>query len=69
MLNGQSQDFDAVDLYSCNGTAAQVWSLESDGTIRALGKCLDDPGATTTDGTQLQIYTCNGTLAQVWRLP
>jgi hypothetical protein len=33
------------------------------------GKCLDDPGSSTTDGTQLQIYTCNATAAQKWTLP
>ena len=31
----------AVQLYDCNGTAAQQWTVGSDGTIRALGKCLD----------------------------
>src|ERR1700684_467141 len=33
------------------------------------GLCLDDPNATTTEGTQLQLYTCNGTGAQDWTLP
>ncbi|NUK13674.1 ricin-type beta-trefoil lectin domain protein, partial [Streptomyces lunaelactis] len=30
-----------VQLYDCNSTAAQQWSVGTDGTIRALGKCLD----------------------------
>lgn len=34
----------AVQLYDCNGTAAQQWTVGSDGTIRALGKCLDVTG-------------------------
>jgi hypothetical protein len=31
--------------------------------------CLDDPGSSTTAGTQLQIWTCNGTNAQKWTIP
>ena len=30
------------------------------------GKCLDDPGSTTTPGTQQQIYTCSGAANQLW---
>jgi len=32
----------------------------------AAGKCLDDPNATTTQGTQQQIYDCNGQANQTW---
>uniref|UniRef100_UPI003B63C1AC ricin-type beta-trefoil lectin domain protein n=1 Tax=Streptomyces sp. NRRL S-325 TaxID=1463899 RepID=UPI003B63C1AC len=28
----------AVQLYDCNGTAAQQWTVGADGTIRALGR-------------------------------
>ena len=31
---------------ACNGTAAQQWTMAADGTIRALGKCLDVSGGT-----------------------
>ncbi|MGW5781223.1 ricin-type beta-trefoil lectin domain protein [Streptomyces sp. NPDC003863] len=55
-----------VQLYTCNGTAAQRWTLSADGTVRALGKCLDVAGAGTADGTKVQLYTCNGTGAQRW---
>jgi len=54
----------AVQLYDCNGTAAQQWTRPGDGTIRALGKCLDVAGAGTADGTKLQIVGCNGNAAQ-----
>ncbi|MFC7512055.1 RICIN domain-containing protein [Streptomyces thermocarboxydus] len=30
------------------------------------GRCLDDPGSSTADGTQLQIWDCNRTAAQRW---
>ncbi|MFD8204828.1 ricin-type beta-trefoil lectin domain protein [Streptomyces sp. NPDC059695] len=55
-----------VQLHTCNGTAAQRWTLAADGTVRALGKCLDVTGAGTADGTRAQLYTCNGTGAQRW---
>jgi beta-glucanase (GH16 family) len=57
-------DGTAVQLYDCNGTAAQQWTRPGDGTIRALGKCLDVAGAGTADGTKLQIVGCNGNAAQ-----
>ncbi|NMO52337.1 carbohydrate-binding protein [Actinoplanes sp. TBRC 11911] len=54
-----------IQLYTCNGSAAQTWS-KSGQTLRALGKCLDVAGAGTTDGTKIQLYTCNATGAQNW---
>jgi hypothetical protein len=38
------------------------------GDVHALaaGKCLDVPGSTTTQGTQLQVWTCNDQTNQVW---
>ncbi|OKK17578.1 1,3-beta-glucanase [Streptomyces sp. CB00455] len=59
----------AVQLYDCNGTAAQRWSVGGDGTIRALGKCLDAASGGTADGTRVQLWDCNGTAAQQWAVP
>ncbi|MFC3505578.1 lectin [Micromonospora krabiensis] len=56
----------AVQLYACNGSAAQQWTVADDGTIRALGKCLDVAAASTANGARVQIYDCNGTAAQQW---
>ena len=64
---GRSVNLEAADLYTCNATAAQNWSVESDGTIEALGKCLDVHDGATADGTTVDLYTCNGTGAQQWR--
>jgi beta-glucanase (GH16 family) len=61
-----SADGTQVQLYTCNGTAAQKWTRAADGTIRALGKCLDVRAAGTADGTRVQLYTCNGSAAQQW---
>jgi chitosanase len=57
----------AVQLYDCNGTGAQTWTVgNSDNTIRALGKCLDVTAAATTNGAKIQLYDCNATGAQTW---
>jgi hypothetical protein len=56
-----------VQLYDCNGTAAQSWTAgNSDGSIRALGKCLDVVGGSTANGAAIDLYDCNGTDAQKW---
>ncbi|MEU8244282.1 ThuA domain-containing protein [Actinoplanes missouriensis] len=54
-----------VQLYTCNGTAAQNWA-RSGATFRALGKCLDVAGGGTANGTKAQLWTCNGSGAQNW---
>ena len=56
----------AIQVYDCNGTDAQNWTIQADGSIRALGKCMDVTGAATTDGAKIQLYDCNGTAAQKW---
>ena len=40
-----------VQLYTCNGTGAQQWTIGDDGTIRALGKCLDVAAASSVSGS------------------
>ncbi|MFD5626512.1 ricin-type beta-trefoil lectin domain protein [Streptomyces sp. NPDC127072] len=66
VAGGSSANGAAVQLYDCNGSAAQVWTVRADGAVLALGKCLDVTGASTSDGAQLQLYDCNGSGAQRW---
>ncbi len=56
----------AVQLYDCNGTAAQSWTWNADGSVRALGKCMDVTDGATANGAKVQLYDCNGTGAQRW---
>ncbi|MEV6301166.1 chitosanase [Actinoplanes sp. NPDC051861] len=57
----------AVQLYDCNNSAAQQWTVgNADQTLRALGKCLDVTAASTANGAKIQLYDCNGTGAQKW---
>jgi hypothetical protein len=56
-----------VQVYTCNGTNAQQWTVvEAGSTLQALGKCLDIVGGGTANGTLVDLYTCNVTGAQVW---
>jgi len=55
-----------VQLFTCNGTGAQSWTVESNGSLQALGKCMDVSGAGTANGTKVQLWDCNGTGAQSW---
>ncbi|XVV01980.1 RICIN domain-containing protein [Actinosynnema sp. CA-248983] len=56
----------AVQLYTCNGTAAQTWTRASDGTLRALGKCLDISGPSSADGTVTHLWDCHTGSSQKW---
>ncbi|GGU44077.1 hypothetical protein GCM10010289_75930 [Streptomyces violascens] len=68
---GRTDNGTPVQLYTCNGTAAQQWRIYGDGrgshlqSVDSL-KCLDAAGGKTDDGTKIQIYQCNGTAAQGW---
>jgi chitosanase len=57
----------AIQLYDCNGTSAQQWTVgNADGSLRALGKCMDVTSASTANGAKIQLYDCNATGAQKW---
>lgn len=48
-----------IDIWTCNGSAAQKWTYESDGSLKmANGKCLDVPGQATAAGTRLALGDC-----------
>uniref|UniRef100_A0AAU2JYE2 Ricin-type beta-trefoil lectin domain protein n=1 Tax=Streptomyces sp. NBC_00049 TaxID=2903617 RepID=A0AAU2JYE2_9ACTN len=63
---GKAANGTQIQLYTCNGSAAQSWILGKDGTFRALGKCLDDAGNASTNGNKISLHDCNGTAAQRW---
>ncbi|MFG2291855.1 ricin-type beta-trefoil lectin domain protein [Streptomyces sp. NPDC048603] len=57
-----------IQLYDCNGSAAQAWKLEGDGTLRALGRCMDVQYAKTENGSLLGLNTCHQGLNQKWEV-
>lgn len=67
VASASSANGTAVQMYDCNGTTAQQWTVGSDNTVRSLGKCMDLTAAGTANGTKVQLYDCNGTGAQVWQ--
>jgi hypothetical protein len=57
-----------VQLYTCNKSAAQQWTINSTGTIEnANGVCLDLSQAKYANNTKLVMYTCNTNSAQQWK--
>jgi lysophospholipase L1-like esterase len=58
-----------VQIYTCNGTAAQQWTYtpgSTGGTLRALGGCLDVTASGTANRVKIQLWQCNGAQAQRW---
>jgi hypothetical protein len=55
-----------IQLWDCNGTAAQQWSYSGGAFVGPGGKCLDVTGGNSANATPVQLYACNGTSAQSW---
>ncbi|MFD9535300.1 ricin-type beta-trefoil lectin domain protein [Streptomyces sp. NPDC060010] len=69
--NGGTGNGAPVQIYTCNGTAAQQWTMFGDDHgfhLRSATsqKCLDVSNAGAANGTRIQIWTCNSTPAQTW---
>ncbi|MEZ0112026.1 hypothetical protein ABH920_006045 [Catenulispora sp. EB89] len=65
--SASTANLNPVQVYTCNGTSAQSWTVDSAGnTLQVLGKCLDVHSAGTANGTKVDLYDCNGTGAQTW---
>ncbi|WP_194891008.1 glycoside hydrolase family 16 protein [Catenulispora pinisilvae] len=65
--SSSTADYNPVQIYGCNGSVAQQWSVVQAGsTLHVLGKCLDVDAAGTADGTKVDLYDCNGTGSQVF---
>jgi GH25 family lysozyme M1 (1,4-beta-N-acetylmuramidase) len=71
-----------VQLATCTGQTSQQWQLvyprsvigSASGDALALynpgsGMCLNDPGSSTTNGTQQTVWPCDGSGGQEWTLP
>jgi len=62
-----------VDVWDCNNAASfyplnldQQWTVNSDDTIRTLGRCLDIVNNGNTPGAKMQLWDCNGVPGQQW---
>jgi len=58
-----------VTLRRCATSAAQNWTIEPDGALRASGKCLRTASTTASPGSVLRLLGCvAGSATQVWQL-
>ncbi|XVV15226.1 family 16 glycosylhydrolase [Actinoplanes sp. CA-131856] len=66
--NANPADGARLQMWDCNGSAAQQWAANGDGTMRAMGKCMDPAGGALANGTPIQLVTCNGNPVQRFTL-
>lgn len=58
-----------VDVNTCSSSAtAQKWTVDTDGTVKAGGFCLDTAGNATASGTGVVADTCSTDATQKWRV-
>ncbi|XVV16052.1 DUF5010 domain-containing protein [Actinoplanes sp. CA-131856] len=64
LAGGGAADGTRAVLNTCAGTASQSWTVATDGTLRAYGKCLTAAG--TGNGDRVQLAACTSSAAQKW---
>ena len=65
--HSRAVDYNKVQLYRCNGSSAQEWMINSNGTItNSNGSCLDVYHSGTASGTLVDLYGCNGSGGEQW---
>jgi streptogrisin C len=62
--NANFADGVQVQMWGCNGTAAQKWDFVNGTLQTSNNKCLDVSGGSTASGTVIQIANCSGNPAQ-----
>ncbi|WP_308201246.1 ricin-type beta-trefoil lectin domain protein [Paractinoplanes maris] len=63
-LNGAvAVDGNHVQVFDCNNTIAQSWTLATDGTLRVQGKC-----ALAVGDNSIEIVSCDGRTPAQWRI-
>ncbi|GAB3156690.1 hypothetical protein GCM10027290_54960 [Micromonospora sonneratiae] len=60
--NASSQNGNPIQLHPCNGTAAQMWTVRSDGRLEVFAKCI----TVADDGVSVVLSDCGTAAAQVW---
>jgi hypothetical protein len=72
--NDSSSNGNPIQIWRCNGDAAQHWEFVPDSNgvpgdymlENNNGKCLDDPADSHADGTKVQLWSCLGDASQIW---
>jgi hypothetical protein len=71
VVNGSNDFQTPLQLYTCNGTPAQIFALDTPVTqLQKQGSslCIDVPGGTEVPSTQLRTKTCNRAEEQTWQI-
>jgi RHS repeat-associated protein len=56
-----------IDIYTCNQSGAQAWTVNPDGTLQVLGNCLDVSGNGTALHTLVVLEPCSAsTPGEIW---
>ncbi|MCX3063059.1 RICIN domain-containing protein [Streptomyces beihaiensis] len=68
---GKTGNGTPVQIYTCNGSGAQQWTVYGDDSGLHLEntksqRCLDIQHDNAVDGTKIQIWDCNSSPAQTW---
>lgn len=66
-MDSQNTASNEVVLASCDKSAGESWSTDSNGTLQAQGGCLDVANGTQASGTAAVWYPCTGEQSQVWQ--
>ena len=60
----QTSNGTPVQSFPCNDTAAQLWTVGADGTLRVVSRCLRAPSGA---GGPVRIWACDGSAGQQWQ--
>src|SRR5580658_2975404 len=68
VLGGSTAPKATADIYTCNGSPSENWTVNSGGTITGnySGLCLSVSGGATAPKSAVDIYTCNGSASEYW---
>jgi hypothetical protein len=68
VAGGATADGSTADIFTCDGSASQNWTVNPNGTIVGApsGKCLEVANASTADRAPVDISTCTGAANQLW---
>ncbi len=65
-IGNRSANGTRMDIWTCNGSAAQHWTVAQDETLRIHGKCLSVAGSARVNGSKAMLSTCRGYASQDW---
>jgi len=63
---GNAANGTPAELWSCNGSAPQRWTVAADRTLRSHGKCLSVSGPAAVNGARVVLAPCGGYASQHW---